>query len=139
MKKYFTISLATLILLAGMQFTIATHICGGEIASTHVSISGKLATCGMVQDSKSETHSETILTLDCCENEVAVYSVEDNYTPSSYQNLDITQNIHHSVYIPEVFGFYTKGSPSLNNINVSPPDNFAVNSVNMTDICVFRI
>jgi hypothetical protein len=139
MKKYFTIPVAILILLAGMQFTIATHICGGEIASTHISISGKTATCGMVQDSESETSSETILTLNCCENEVVVYTVEDNYTSSNYQNKDFTQNIDHSVYIPVVFGFNAKNSPSLNNINVSPPDAFAVSSVNMTDICIFRI
>jgi hypothetical protein len=93
----------------------------------------------MVEDSKSETSSETILTLNCCENEVAVYTVEDDYTPSSYQNTDFTQNIDHSLYIPVVFDVSAKNSPSLNNINVSPPDNFQVSSVNMACICVFRI
>jgi len=139
MKKYFTIPVAMLILLAGMQFTVATHICGGEIASRHVSISGKAATCGMVQDSKPETSSETILTLNCCENEITVYTVEEDYTPSSYQNKDITQNIHYSLFIPVISGFFTKNSPSLNPINVSPPDNYPASSVNMADICVFRI
>jgi hypothetical protein len=139
MKKYFTIPLALLILVSGMHFTIATHFCGGEIAATKISITGKEASCGMVRDTKSITSSETSITSDCCENEFSVYSVDNNYSPSAFHFKEITQNILHEFLIPEGFSFHP-ALPSLTNFtNVSPPDNYLANAVSIADICIFRI
>lgn len=122
-----------------MHFTIATHLCGGKVASTKLSFSGKEASCGMVSDQKSENSSETTIASECCENEFTIYSVDDNYSPSAFQVKKITQNILHLFYIPEGFSFHSK-IPSLTNFtNVSPPDHFRANAVSMASICVFRI
>jgi len=139
MKKYFTILLAILILFSGMHFTIATHFCGGEIAATKVSLTGKEASCGMAHDEKSKSYSETSFSSNCCENEISVYSVDNNYAPSAFHFKEITQNILHEFYIPEGFSFHST-FPSLSKYtNVSPPDCFLANAVSMADICVFRI
>jgi len=139
MKKVFAIPFALLILLSGMHFTVATHYCGGKIAATKVSISGKEASCGMTSDEKSKTSSETNLASHCCENEFSVYSVDNNYSPSAFHFKEITQNILHEFLIPEGFSFHP-ALPSLTNFtNVSPPDNYSANAVSIADICIFRI
>lgn len=138
MKKYLTIPVAMLILLSGMHFTVATHFCGGEIASTKISVTGKLASCGMTSDEKSKTSSETSFASNCCEDEIAVYSVDSDYTTSQFHAAEITLTILHGSYIPE-FSFHSI-SPLLTNLsNASPPGNYMVTAVNRTDICVFRI
>jgi len=61
MRKLSSISLAILILLAGMHITIATHFCGGEIAATKVSLAGIAASCGMESDKNTGASSEVIM------------------------------------------------------------------------------
>jgi len=139
MKKYYTILLALLILFSGMHFSIATHFCGGEIAATKVSISGKEASCGMTHDVNPIASSVTHLASNCCENKISVYSVDNNYSPSAFQFKEISQNILHVFYIPEGFSFQSNYTSLTNLTNVSPPDNDMANAVSMADICVFRI
>lgn len=139
MKKFLTIPLALLILLSGMHFTIAAHVCGGEIAGTKVSLSGKEASCGMASDEKSKPSSETSFNSDCCENAFTIYSTDNNYSPSEFHVKEITQNILHVFYIPEGFTFHSNFPLLKNFTNVSPPDNFMANAVSMANICVFRI
>jgi len=139
MKKYYTILLALLILFSGMHFSIATHFCGGEIAATKVSISGKEASCGMTHDVNPIASSVTHLASNCCENKISVYSVDNNYSPSAFQYKEISQNILHVFYIPDGFSFHSN-YPSLTNLtNVSPPDNDMANAVSLADICVLRV
>jgi len=139
MKKFFTIPLALLILLSGMHLTIATHLCGGKIAATMISITGKEASCGMVHDTKSKASSETSIASKCCENKFSVYSVDNNYSPSAFHFKEITQNILQEFLIPEGFSFHSV-LPSLTNFaNVSPPDYYLANAVSIADICTFRI
>jgi hypothetical protein len=138
MKKYLTIPVAMLILLSGMHFTIATHFCGGEIASTKISVTGKLASCGMTSDEKSKTSSETSFASNCCEDEIAVYAVDSSYTASQIHTSEITHTVLHGFCIPEV-SFHAI-SPLLTNLaNARPPGSYMVSAVNRTDICVFRI
>ncbi len=139
MKKFFAIPVALLILLSGMHLTIATHFCGGEIAATKVSITGKKASCGMISDDNSKTSAETILASNCCDNKVSVYSVDNNYAPSAFQFKEIAHPVFQEFFIPEGFSFRSS-YPILTTItNVSPPDNLMANAVSMADICVFRI
>ena len=139
MKKFFTIPLALLILLSGMHFTIATHFCGGEIAATKVSLSGREASCGMISDHRSNNSTETQISSKCCDNEFAVYKTDSDYSPSAFHFKEITQNILHEFQIPEVFSFHSTLSLLTNRANVSPPDCYLANAVSMADICVFRI
>lgn len=139
MKKFLTIPLALLILLSGMHFTIATHYCGGKIAATRVSLSGKEASCGMISDHRSGNSTETQVSSKCCDNEFAVYKIDSDYSPSAFHFKEINQNILQEFHIPEGFSFRSTFAFLTHPTNVSPPDYFLANAVSMADICVFRI
>ena len=139
MKKFITIALALLILLSGMHFTIATHYCGGTIAATKVSLSGKEASCGMVSGHRSDNAGETRVSRHCCDDELVVYKIDNDYSPSSFHLKEITQNLLHEFSIPEGFSFHSPIALLTHPTNVSPPDYFMANAVSMADICVFRI
>jgi hypothetical protein len=53
MKKLLSRSVALIILLTGMNLTISSHFCGGVLAATKVSFTGKLASCGMESGQKT--------------------------------------------------------------------------------------
>ena len=139
MKKFLTISLALLILLSGMHFTIATHYCGGKIAATKISLSGKEASCGMISGHESDNSGETRISKQCCDNEFSVYKIDSDYSPSAFHSKEITQNIIHEFCIPEGFSFHSTNAVLTHPTNVSPPDYFLANAVSMAGICVFRI
>ena len=139
MKKFVSILFALFILLAGMHLTVATHFCGEKIAATRVSFTGHLASCGMESDSKINPSSETNFAAHCCDNEISVYAVDNNYTPTEFHGKEIIQNLLHEFYLPAVFSYEHQYISSLNLTNASPPCDFSANAVNMADICVFRI
>jgi hypothetical protein len=139
MKKFLTIPVALLIFLSGMHVTFATHFCGGKIAATKISVTGKVASCGMDSDEKSKSASETSLTSKCCENTTAVYSVDDNYAPSALHDIALTQNILFEYVVPGIFISPSDLPMSANSTNVSPPGCYKTNAVSIADICVFRI
>lgn len=139
MKKFFTIPVAILLLLAGMQVTIASHLCCGELAATKFSLSGKLATCGMVHDVKSKTLTESSFSSNCCEDETLVYKVDDNFSTSEFNFKELTKNILQEFNIPAGYTFSSNSLVYINYANVSPPDYNLANAVSLADICVFRI
>lgn len=82
MKKVFSILFASLILLSGIHLTIASHICCGELAAVKISVSGKMATCGM-EDIQYQLSSNRTIKSDCCKNKIASCSADNNYFPST--------------------------------------------------------
>jgi hypothetical protein len=139
MKSFLTIMLAFVFLLSGMHFTIASHYCGGKIAATKVSVSGKMASCGMEAEENNGTSSQPVLTSHCCDNKSAVYSTDNVYSPSEFHFKQVTVNkvLHH--FIPAHFIFHDNRFTTLNTVNTGPPGYYIANAVRMTAICVFRI
>src|ERR1035437_9529583 len=83
MKKFLSISFSFLILLSVMHITIARHYCGSEIATSEkVSVSGELASCGMEGSDNSNLLPGKHFNTHCCDDEVLVLAVDNNYTPS---------------------------------------------------------
>jgi hypothetical protein len=139
MKKLLSISFALIILLSGMNLTIATHYCGGQIAATKISFVGKTASCGMESHKKSNLFSGTNLAKHCCDNVISSYSVDHNYTPSKIVIIEILLPVLQVFDIPvnAAFDFHCKSTTCFTQI--SPPGNFTYNAVNMAYICAFRI
>jgi hypothetical protein len=139
-KKVFSISLSLLMMAAMFHFIVAVHYCGGKVASSTVSLSGKLATCGMAECSEKEFPlSGTNFTKHCCDDIVTFCGIDSNYIPSfsfvaeSYQ------------YNFQVFRIPT-GSPDFSlavvkslYTNISPSEALMSTSVDLSDICTFRI
>jgi hypothetical protein len=138
-KKGFSISLVLLLLTAMLHLSVATHYCGGNVAALKVSLSGKLASCGMECSEKDFPLPGTHFITHCCEDVLTFYGIDSNYTPSfsvvpsSYQynfqvfNIPVGLPVHSS-----------EGLTSLYT-NVSPPDALMSTSVDLSDICVLRI
>jgi hypothetical protein len=139
MKKIISISLSLLILTAVLHFSVATHYCGGTIAATRVSLSGKLATCGMESDNKDVPLTGTFYTSHCCDNVVVFCGIYNNYFPSFSFVPESYQNLFQVFSIPA--GLTFKSIASLNTFytSVSPPGESIANSVDLSDICIFRI
>jgi hypothetical protein len=47
MKKVLILLIAVILAVSGMQISLDRHYCGGQLADVRVSVTGKLASCGM--------------------------------------------------------------------------------------------
>ena len=139
MKKGFSIVMAILVLLTGLHLSVASHFCCGKLASVKISITAEKATCGMEDEADSTAPSGKFFKTHCCVNELATLAVDSSYSPSTSLSIDFTHKI-----VP-VFA-----TPVLEVVNklvlvqysypiFSPPGIFRRNSVDLTEICVFRI
>lgn len=139
MKKLFSISLALLMLLSGLQLTISTHYCGGELADSKVSILGHVASCGMEGIADECTQPGSHVESSCCNNEVSVYALDHNFSPSFTGFKSFTQTVLQVFTIPENNALHSITPFSELYTDVSPPGFFLVHAVSLPKICVFRI
>lgn len=139
MKKLFSISIAFIMLLSGLQLTISRHYCGGELADAKVSLTGHVASCGMETATDDCTQASTITESSCCKNQVSVYEVDHNYSPSFTGFKAFAQTVLHVFVIPESITSRSLTSFSNFYTDVSPYGFLPANSVSLPKICVFRI
>jgi len=139
MKKLLSISFALLILLSGMNLSVATHYCGDELAASKFSFSGKLATCGM--EGENEQHSTTGKHFEnqCCNNEVSVLAVDHNYSPSFFAFKSFANQLLQVFIVPESIQIHSLTAVNLYSTDTSPPGNLLVHAVSLPKICVFLI
>ena len=138
MKKVISISLVLFMIAAMLHFSVAVHYCGGEIASSKVSLTGKLANCGMEGLEKEFPISGTSLSKHCCDDVVTTCGLDFNYLPS-LSFIPESYKYNFQVFtVPAVLSdnsctdlipFYT---------NVNPPGVLMSTNVDLSDICVFR-
>ena len=139
MKKVFSILFALTILLSGVHITVSTHFCGGKVAASEISLSGKLASCGMEGNEDSCPMTGHNLTTHCCENIVSVYCLDNNFAPSTFFVPDSYQN--NFQIFSNFAGYPAHFIPDLKSIStsVSPPGALMYAYVDLSYICVFRI
>lgn len=139
MKKGISILFAFVMIATMFHFSVATHYCGGHIAASKVSLTGKLASCGMEGSQKQLPPPGIYFSKHCCEDVVISFSTDNNYIPSFF-NIPATFQ----------FDFQTLGLPSgpkarlaegfnLQYSDISPPEAMMSTNVDLSDICVFRI
>ncbi len=139
MKKLLSILFALTIILSGLHISMATHICGGEVAAVKWSVSEQLASCGMVGMDKEIPSEPTLSPESCCKNEVSEFIVDSNYNPSVLQNNAPDLQVLQVFYIPEIIGLLSISSNNSLNTNVQPPGNYIASAVSLPRICVFLI
>ena len=138
MKYLLSIPLIILILFTGINVKIATHYCGGYISGTKISLTGKLATCGMQHSSAKRSLAEVYNTR-CCEDFMTTYSICNNYFPSAYSTDNSEQR--------PISVFYVACENSadqqkiLNKVytNIRPPGSDLINHLSPSALCVYRI
>jgi hypothetical protein len=138
MRKVLSIVIVGLILVSGMHLSLATHLCGGKVAAVKWSLTGQFATCGMEECDHPASNHENYST-DCCKNLISFFSVDQNYTPSAFQIQELSKstsqfpvcNIEQvSENLPHLYSIFT---------DTSPPDEIIARSVDLAELCVFRI
>ena len=139
MKKIFSISVALLMLLSGLQLTISRHYCGGELADSKVSVLGHVASCGMESETDECTQPGNHLKSTCCNNKISVYSIDHNFSPSFSDFKVFSQPVLQVFTIPENITFHSLTSLIFIGTDTSPPGNLLANAVSLPKICVFRI
>jgi hypothetical protein len=138
MKKGLSILFAILILLSGMNFSIATHFCGGKIAAVKWSFSGKNASCGM-EDTKGSCPTPIGIASRCCHNEISVLKVDKDYSTSSFQiNEPVRVNLH-MLFVSVNVSYNLLFAEKAFYEDTGPPDNFLVSDVSLAKVCVFQI
>ena len=85
------------------------------------------------------TVEKKIAAKSCCEDEVSVYAIDNNYVASSFQLKEVTQTMVHVLLVPITFAFESLYHSNYCLTNVSPPDKILASSVFLAGICVFRI
>ncbi len=139
MKKLFSISVAFLMLLSGLQLTISRHYCGGELADSKVSVMGQIASCGMESATDECTQPGNHVESSCCNNKVSVYAVDHNFSPSFTDFHSFAQNVLQVFIVPENTSVYSFTAINLSSTDTSPPENSFIHAVSLPKICVFRI
>jgi len=122
-----------------LHLAVATHYCGGKVAASTVSLSGKLASCGMEGTEKDYPLPGTYLDIHCCDDIVTFCGIDSNYVPSfSFVPESYLYNFQvFAITVALSVNSYTGLIPLYTN--VSPPDEMMSTSVDLSDICVFRI
>ena len=139
MKKLFSISIAFIMLLSGLQLTISRHYCGGELADAKVSLIGHVASCGMETATNDCTQPGNHVKSSCCNNKVSVYEVDHNYSPSFTEFKAFSQTVLQVFTIPENITFHSLTEYSSAESGFISPLNFLVTAISLPKICVFRI
>lgn len=139
MKKLLSISFALLILLSGMNLTVATHFCGNHLAASKVSFDGKLATCGMEEATNECTTTGFHTDRNCCANHVSHLTVDHNYSPSFFAFKHFGHQLLQVFVVPENLTSYSYTALNTLHTNVLPPGILKTSNVSLPDICVFRI
>jgi len=137
MKKIFAILFSTFLLASGMQVSVDRHFCGGKLSGTRLSVTGKLASCGMEAKTLS-CRGHLVLKKRCCEDKVTFYSYSGKYFPV-YFKLSHPGGGNDIPFLPVI-------NPDVNNLNkcdliswVFPPGNKLKLSLSLSEICVYRI
>jgi len=139
MKKGTSISLALLMIAAMFHFSVATHFCGGKLASSKVSLTGKLANCGMEDTDMQVLLSGINFSKHCCDDVVTYYGIDSNYIPSFSYFPESFQHNFQIFSIPAENPPYSVAVLSSHYINLCPPGALMSTCVDLSGICVFRI
>lgn len=139
MKKVFSIFLSLLMIFAMFHISVAMHYCEGKEVATAVSLSGKLASCGMIYSVDEIPLQSNNFTKHCCDNIVTFYGITGNYSPT-YSFLPESYQYNIQVFAVPV-EISAKSQTDFYSIysNVSPPGALMSTNVDLSNICVFRI
>ena len=138
MKKVFAILGAILLLTSGMKVSIDHHYCGGTLADVKISLSGKLASCGMEEEKIPSCPDHQTVSSKCCDDQVTFYSFDSKYFGEQFR-MDVpswgktifTHSVNLLTVIPEITG----EKPAT----VFPPGDLILKNITQSKICVFRI
>jgi len=124
---------------AMFHISVAMHYCEGKEVATKVSLSGKLASCGIKCPEEEIPLQGTYFTGHCCDNTLTFCGISSIYSPTYSFVPESYQCSYQVLAIPvELFVKFQTDNESFYS-NVSPPGALMSTDVDLSDICVFRI
>ena len=137
MKKALTILVAIILLVSGMEISLDRHYCGGRLADVKISVTGKMATCGMEQSCPVSADHHGIHNR-CCEDQVTFYNLGSKFFPEYFK---LTEPATSFNFINTPVINHTPGNLFNRNLVswVLPPGDDFVSRLTQPQICVFRI
>lgn len=137
MKNILTILFAVIIPVSGMQIGLDRHYCGGCLTDVRISLSGKLASCGMDEE-ETAWPDFPVVENNCCQDQLTFYSLAGQYFLEQFKLklpawnktvLPHSQNSHKSVNenLALQISYIFRSADDVRQ-RLKPPD-----------ICVFRI
>ena len=122
-----------------LHISIATHYCEGKEVATTVSLSGKLASCGMECMEEELPLHGTCFSNHCCEDIITYSGISSIYSPTYSFVSETFQYNFQVLAIPVEISAKSQTDKNLLYTNVSPPGVLMSTNVDLSDICVFRI
>ncbi len=139
MKKGVSILFAFVMIATMFHFSVATHYCGGNIAASKVSLTGKLASCGMEDPQKQLPPHGIYFSKHCCEDVVSSYSTDNNYRPSFF-NIPESDQFNFQVSVLPTGHAVSPSIVSKSQFSdESSPGVMISTNVYLSEVCVFRI
>jgi hypothetical protein len=139
MKKIIPIFLTILMMTALIHFSVATHYCSGNQVATSVSLSGKLATCGMEDNDNDLPPAGTNIRSHCCDNVISFFGITNSYFPAFSFIPESFPHVSQLFFLPAELSLGISDFTKTINASVSPPGYLTSRGVDLTAICVFRI
>jgi hypothetical protein len=124
---------------AMLHISVAVHYCEGKEVAKIVSLSGKLASCGMTCSEHEIPLQGTYFTEHCCDDIVTLCGISPDYSPSYSFIPESLQYNFQVLAIP--LKVSARSVTEFNPIytDVSPPGALGSTYVDLSSICVFRI
>jgi len=138
-KKVITITTMFLFLITGMNFYVARHYCNGKLAGEKISFSGISAGCGMVKQSDEKNGIQTIGDIDCCENHIACFSLNDFTVLSPTESMVPGQQVVHPQALVTAVTSNQNSFFNLSPTDIRPPGIFIPYGHSCPVLCIFRI
>lgn len=123
-------------LTSGMSISIDRHYCGGQLAETKISFTGKLASCGM-ETQEHRNSNQLSFENKCCEDQVTYYSISNKFIPE-HLKLSHPSPGKDIPACPELNVVFNSFDYHGFNIRVQPPGEGLGTGVSLSMICVLR-
>ena len=137
MKGIFAILIAVVMLASGMTVSIDRHYCGGELAETKISVSGKLASCGM-ETVHNDCPNLPSVDKKCCDDQITFFRISSKYLPE-YFRLSYSSDFKDITSVPECNDLFRESNLAVNWTWEFPPGEKLKSAPALSEICVFRI
>ncbi len=124
---------------AMLHISVAMHYCEGKEVATKISLSGKLASCGMTCSKEEIPPQGTNFTSHCCDNNIIFCGISSNYSPTYSFVPESYQYNFQVLAIPVELSAKSQTVQNLFYTNLSPPGALMITNVDLSNICVFRI
>jgi len=118
LHKFFSVSLALLVLCSTLSFTVEKHYCGPFLVD--VAVFNHAEKCGMDVISSTETSKED-KKMSCCKDEVELLQNQDELKVLSFEDLKFEQQLFITAYAYSYISLFKELKYRVTSLEYPPP------------------